>query len=122
MDRVRPQHYHVCNVVPKRVQQLKHTQSIHERYTNSILGTAMVLWQCCQRGLGEVAISVGGGEEEVQRVVVEGQKCPVGLPKIHLLSPPPWQNIQFLLQSTFLSLNFDQSKVSITDENSHWGL
>ena len=27
-----------------------------------------------------------GGEEEVQRVVVEGQKCPVGLPKIRLLS------------------------------------
>ena len=107
MDRVRPQHYHVCNVVPKRVQQLKHTQSIHERYTNSILGTAMVLWQCCQRGLGEVAISVGGGEEEVQRVVVEGQKCPVGLPKIHLLSPPLGKTFSIYYNQHLLSLNFD---------------
>ena len=74
------------------------------------------------KGLGEVAISVGGGEEEVQRVVVEGQKCPVGLPKIHLLSLPPLGKTFSFYYNQHLSLNFDQSKVSITDENSHWGL
>ena len=75
------------------------------------------------KGLGEVAISVGGGEEEVQRVVVEGQKCPVGLPKIHLLSPPLGKTFSFYYNQHLLSLNFDlqllESKVSITDENSH---
>ena len=66
MDKEAAKHNHIC----------KHIKSIHMKDINitAVLLLKIICWWCM-------------GEEEVQKVVVEGQKCPVGLPKIQLLSP-----------------------------------